>query len=105
MTSDGVPGGGTRAAGPTGSAGCPDPQRLAALLANDAPADGARDVALHLESCEACRRRLEALAGGPESLQGLSLLKNQRAPAAGLVNFRQGRRGILPLAARLLSLQ
>jgi serine/threonine-protein kinase len=84
MTNGGAPGGGTPAPGPTGSAGCPDPQRLAALLVDDAPADAVRDVALHLESCEACRRRLDGLAGGSESLQGLSLLKNSAGTGSGL---------------------
>src|SRR5688572_2342209 len=75
MTS-GTPGG-TPAAGPAQSAGCPDDERLAALLGADArpraasasasgAGAGADELALHLEGCEACRRRLDAMAGGSE---------------------------------------
>ena len=53
---------------------CPEPRRLAALLAPASLPDAeAAALAAHLEDCDACRRRLDALAGGADLLDGLAV--------------------------------
>ena len=69
-----------------------DPHRLKLLLDDQLPEDGQAEVARHIETCPACRRRLQSLAAGELWWSDARQFLRPEAPPESPLGVLRGRR-------------